>query len=93
MKEKLKVSEEKLKTEREAIINLFSTIRLNKKVSQEASLGSTDEERKRFLSRANCIELTNTVDPQGMTVYCLDTLPETVPLYCQEVISNYLVTI
>ncbi len=55
LREKLKVSDEKLKTEREANINLFSTIRLNQKVSQGATLRSTDEERKRFLSGANCM--------------------------------------
>ncbi len=84
LREKLKVSDEKLTTEREANINLFSTVRMNQKASQEATLGSTDEERKRFLSGANCIELTNPVDPQGTTAYCLDTLPEMVPLYCEE---------
>ncbi len=76
LKEKLKISDAKLKTEREANINLFSTIRFNQKASQ----GSTDEERKRFLSGANCIVLTNPVDPQGMTAYCLDIRPNTVPL-------------
>ncbi len=46
MKEKLKVFDEKLKTEREANINLFNTVRLNQKASQDATLGSTNEERK-----------------------------------------------
>ncbi len=36
------------------------------------------------MSGANCIELTNPVDPQGTTAYSLDTLPETVPLYVPE---------
>ncbi len=84
LKEKLKVSDEKLKTEREANINLFSTVRLNQNAAQDATLGSTDEERKIFLSGANCIELTNTVDPQGMTAYCMDTLPEMVRPYSPE---------
>ncbi len=38
LKEKLKVCDEKLKTEREANIYLFSTVRLNQKASQDASL-------------------------------------------------------
>ncbi len=61
VKEKLKVSNKKLKTEREANINLCSTIRLYQKALQEGTLGSTDEERKRFLYGANCIEHTNPV--------------------------------
>ncbi len=55
LKDKLKVYDEKLKTEREANINLYSTVRLNQNASQDVSLGSTDEERKRLLSGANCI--------------------------------------
>ncbi len=65
-------------------INLFSIVRLNQKASQEATQGSKDEERKRFLSGANCIKLTNPVDLQRTTAYCLDTLPEMVPLYGPE---------
>ncbi len=84
LQEKLVVSDKKLKTEREANINLYSTVRLNQKSSHRASLGSTDEERKRFFSGDNCIELVNPVDLQGATVYCMDTLPETVPLYGPE---------
>ncbi len=38
LREKLKVSDKKLKTEREANINLFSTVRMNQKASQEATL-------------------------------------------------------
>ncbi len=34
-----------------------------------------------IVSGANCIELSNPVDTQGTTVYCLETLSETVPLY------------
>ncbi len=54
------------------------------KVLQGATLRSTDKERKRFLFGVNCIELTNPMDPQGTTAYCLDTLPEMVPLYILE---------
>ncbi len=34
-----------------------------------------------FLSGANCIELLDPVAPKGTTAYCIDTLPEMVPLY------------
>ncbi len=36
------------------------------------------------MSGANCIELIIPVDLQGRTAYCLDTLPDTVPLYGRE---------
>ncbi len=52
LREKLKVSEEKLKIERVSNINLYSTVRMNLKALKEATLGSTDKERKRFLSGA-----------------------------------------
>ncbi len=81
LKEKLKTTEVKQNKEREANTNLFSTIKMTQKSSKDASLGSTDEERKRFLSGANCIELLDPVPPKGTTVYCIDTLPEMVTLY------------
>ncbi len=62
-------------------MDLYSTVRLNLKVSKEAALGSTDEERKRFLSGANCIELLSPVNPHGEAVYCMDTLSAEVNLY------------
>ncbi len=77
----MQVSEEKLKTERESNINLFSTIRMNLKASKEAILGSTDEERKRFLSGATCIEILSPVYPKGESTYCMDVLPEEFTLY------------
>ncbi len=72
----MQVSEEKLKTERDSNINLFSTIRMNLKALKEATLGSTNEERNFFiwgyLSR---------VDPKGESTYCMDVHPEEFPLY------------
>ncbi len=84
LREKLKVFEEKLKHERDANINLYSTVRLNKKASQEATLGSTDEETKRFLSGANCTQLLKPENPYGFSAYCMDALPEEFPLYGTE---------
>ncbi len=81
LREKLKASEEERKKEIDFNLDLYSTIRLNWKASKEAALGSTDEERKRFLSGANCIELLSSVNPHVESVYCMDTLPEEVPLY------------
>ncbi len=57
LREEFQVSEEKLETERDSNINLISTVRMNLKASKEAALGITDEEKKRFLSGATCIEL------------------------------------
>ncbi len=81
LREKLQVSEEKLKTEINSNIILFSTIRMNLKASKEATLGSTDEERKRFLSEATCIELLSPVDLKRESTYCMDVLPEEFPLH------------
>ncbi len=75
----MQASEEKLKTERDSNINLFSTIRMNLKVSKEATLGSSDEERKRFLSVATCIELVSPINPKREFTYCMDVLPEEFP--------------
>ncbi len=81
LKEKLKISQEKLNKEKEANINLFSTIKMSQTSLQDVSLCSTDEERKFFLSGANCIELLDPVPPKENTVYCIDILPDMVPLY------------
>ncbi len=43
--EKLKVSNEKLKIERDSNINLYSTVGMNLKAAKEANLGTTDKER------------------------------------------------
>ncbi len=52
--------------------------------SQELKLGSTDKEKKRFLTGTNCVELLNPVDPKGETTCLLETLPGMVPLYGPE---------
>ncbi len=54
---------------------------MNLKSLKEASLGSTDEERKISLSGATCIELPSPVDPKAELTYCIDVLPEEFPLY------------
>ncbi len=60
LKEKLTVSKEKLAREIDANTNLFSTIRMTyNTLSQELRPGSTDEEKKFFLSAANFVELLN----------------------------------
>ncbi len=43
---------------------------------------ASDEERRRFLSESNCIELLN---PANLLVkkYCMDALPDEIPLYIQ----------
>ncbi len=42
---------------------------------------ATDEERRKFLSESNCIGLLNQVNLHGEPVYCMDALPDEVPLY------------
>ncbi len=81
LQEKLKVSEEKLKIERDSDINLYNTIRMNLRALKEATLGTTDEEMKIFLSGANCIELLSPVDPKGELTYCMDVFLDEFPLY------------
>ncbi len=85
MKEKVDVSREKLVKEVEANINLYSIIMMAKDISnKEMVTGSTDEERKMFLTVANCVELLNPMDPKGNTIYFMETLPNAVPLYVPE---------
>ncbi len=76
----MKISEEKMKIERDSNINLYSTIRMNLKALKEAILGTTDEERKRFFIWGNCIGLLSLVDPKGESTYCMDVLPDEFPL-------------
>ncbi len=33
------------------------------------------------MSESNCIELLNPVNPRGEPVYCMDALPDEIPLY------------
>ncbi len=54
---------------------------MNLKASKEATLGTTDEERKIYLTGANCIELLNPVDPKEKSTYCMDIRPDEFPLY------------
>ncbi len=42
---------------------------------------ATDQERRKFLTESNCIELMNPVNPGGERVYCMDALPIEIPLY------------
>lgn len=81
LKQKLKVYEDKLKTEIEANINLYSNVLLNKESSQDATPGLTDVEKKNFLSEATCTEVLNPVPLKGTIVFCMDTYPETWLLY------------
>ncbi len=81
LREKLKVSEEKRKKEIDSNLDLLSTIQMQMKSAREAPSEDTDEERRKFLTESNCIELLNPVNPCGDTVYCMDDLPVEVPLY------------
>ncbi len=71
----MKVSEEKRKQETDS----NSTIQMQMKSAREAPSEARDEERKKFLSESNCIELLNLVNPRGELVYCMDALLEEVP--------------
>ncbi len=85
LKEKFTVSKEKLDREIKANTNLFSTIRMtHDTLSQELKPGSSDDDKKKFLSGANCVELLNPVNPKGETTYLLETLAGMVPLYGPE---------
>ncbi len=82
LKNKLRVAEEKLKSEIKSNINLYSTILMSKELSQDSStIGTTDEDKKKFLLMANCIEVQNPVPPRGNMVCLLENLPKTVPIY------------
>ncbi len=54
---------------------------MQRKSALVAPSEATDEERRKFLTEANCIELLNPVNPRGDMVYCMDALPVEVPLY------------
>ncbi len=81
LREKLKVSEEKRKKEIDSNLDLFSTVQMQMKSARETPSEDTDEERRKFLTESNCIELLNPVNPHGDTVYCMDALLVEVPLY------------
>ncbi len=82
----MKVYDEKLKIEGDSNINLFSTVRMNLKALKQAALGTTNEERESFLSGANCKELLSLVDPKQESTYCMDALPDELPLYGPDVV-------
>ncbi len=63
LREKLKVSDEKMKIERDSNINLYSTVRMNLKASKEATLGTTDKER--IFLKSGAMELLSPVHPKG----------------------------
>ncbi len=50
------------------------------KSAREAPTEDTDEERRKFLTESNCIELLNLVTPRGDTVYCMNALLVEIPL-------------
>ncbi len=80
LKQKLKVVKDKLTKEKEANINLNGTIMMNKE-SKYSIPGSSDKDKKKFLSDTCCFEILNPEPPQGATVVCMDTYPAYVPVY------------
>ncbi len=86
LREKLKLSEEKLNKERIANANLFITITMMKKAAQSAPSG-LNEDIIQFLASTNCIELVNPVDHKGEETYCFDSMPVQVPLYGPDGVS------
>ncbi len=86
----MKVSEEKRKKEIDSTVmgryidsnlDLYSTVQMQMKSAHGAPSEATDEERRKFLTESNCIELLNLVNPRGEPVYCMDALPVEIPLY------------
>ncbi len=85
LKEKCKVSAENLNREEESNTNLFTTIKMAKEtVFTDRPDSATNEEKKKFLSETNCMELLNTVYLKGETTYLIESLLNTVPLYRPE---------
>ncbi len=83
--EMLKVSEDKRMKEIDSNLDLYSTIQMQMKCARGAPSEATDEERMKFLTESNCIELLNTVNPHGEHVYCMNALPVEIPLYGPDV--------
>ncbi len=55
---------------------------MNKELSQDSSTpGTMDEDRKKFLLTANCIEVLNPVPLRCTMVFLMDNYPDTVPIY------------
>ncbi len=82
LKNKLRETEEKLKSEIKSNINVYSTVLMNKELSQDSStIGTIDEYEKKFSSTTNCIKVQNPVPPRGNMVCLIENLSETVPIY------------
>ncbi len=47
------------------------------------------EETRKFLAQSNCIEVVDPIDHKGDNVYCIDSLPATVPLYGPDCIQFF----
>ncbi len=77
----MKVSEDKRRKEIDSNLDLYSTVQMQMKSAREAPSEATDEERRKFLTESNCIELLNPLNPRGEPVYCMDALPVEIPLY------------
>ncbi len=82
LKTKFRVAEEKLKSEIKCNINFYSTVLMNKELSQDSStIGTMYEDKKIFLLMTNCIEVLNPVPPGGNMVCLMDNYLETVSIY------------
>ncbi len=81
LREKLKVSEEKQKKEIYSNFDLYSTVQIQMKSACGTPSEATDEEKRKFLTESNCIELLNPVNHRREPLYCMDELLDEVPLY------------
>ncbi len=55
---------------------------MNKELSQDTlTIGTMDEDKKKLLSTASCIEVLNPMHPRGNMVCLMENLSETVPIY------------
>ncbi len=79
LREKLKVSEDIRRKEIDSNLDLYSTVQMQMKSARGAPSEATDDERRKFLTESNCIELLNLVNPLGKPVYCMDALPVEIP--------------
>ncbi len=84
LKEKLKVSAQKLSKEEESNTNLFMTVKMAKETVFTDRASATNEEKEQFLSETNCMELLDPVDLKGETTYIMDNQLKTVLLYGPE---------
>ncbi len=84
LKEKLKMSAQKLSKEVEMNSNFFMTVKMAKETVFTERATDTNKEKKQFLLETNCMELLDPVDPKCENTYLMDNLPKTVPLYGPE---------